>query len=95
MTIHIPYLCTGLGIDYQELSSSITSSVGDSTVYGSVRINNDNSNEDPEMFTIQIVNCTNTAASCEPAVMNTTLSITINDDTSDGMYCKGYKLVGH
>ena len=47
------------------------------------------------MFTIQIVNCTNTAASCEPAVMNTTLSITINDDTSDGMYCKGYKLVGH
>ena len=62
---------------------------------GSVSILNDDMNEDPEMFTIQIVNCTNTASSCTPAMMNTTLSITINDDASDGMYCKGYKLVGH
>ena len=47
------------------------------------------------MFIIQIVKCTNTAALCGPAVMNTTLSITIIDDARDGMYCKGYKLVGH
>ena len=60
---------------------------------GSVRIIDDVTNEDPEMFTMQIVNCTNTASSCTPAMMNTTLSITI--DASDGMYCKGYKLVGH
>ena len=62
---------------------------------GSVGIIDDGTNEDPEIFTIQIVNCTNTVASCRPAVMNTTLSITIDDDASDGMYCKGYKLVGH
>ena len=62
---------------------------------GSVGIIDDDTNEDPEMFTVQIVSCTNTATSCGPAVMNTTLSITINDDASDGMYCKGYKLVGH
>ena len=62
---------------------------------GSVGIIDDDTNEDPEMFIIQIDKCTNTAASCGPAVMNNTLSITIIDDARDGMYCKGYKLVGH
>ena len=53
---------------------------------GSVRIVNDDRNEDPEVFTIQIVNCTNTATLCTLAIMNTTLSITIIDDVNDGMY---------
>ena len=53
---------------------------------GSVRIFDDDLNEDPEVFTVQIVNCTNTVTLCTPAVMNTTLSITIIDDVNDGMY---------
>ena len=64
---------------------------------GSVGIINDDTNEDPEMFTIQIVNCANTAASCGPAVMNTTLSIIIIDDVNDGMYrlvSKRYSYIG-
>ena len=52
---------------------------------GSVEIINDNRNEDPEVFTIQIVNCTNTVTLCTPAMMNATLSITIIDDVNDGM----------
>ena len=53
---------------------------------GSVGIIDDDTNEDPEIFTIQIVNCTNTVTLCTPAMMNTTLSITIIDDVDDGMY---------
>ena len=83
--IHIPYLCTDSGSDYGQLSSPITSSVGGSIVSGSVGIIDDDRNEDPEVFTVQIVNCTNTASSCTPALMNTTLSITIIDDVDDGM----------
>ena len=71
--------------DYLQPSSPITSSVGDTTVSGSVRIIDDDENEDPEMFTVQIVSCTNTASSCTPAMMNATVMITINDEANDGM----------
>ena len=47
---------------------------------GSVRIIDDDTNEDPEMFTVQIVNCTNTVTLCTPAMINATLSITIIDN---------------
>ena len=53
---------------------------------GSVRIFDDDLNEDPEMFTVQIVNCTNTVTLCTPAMINATLSITIIDNVDDGMY---------
>ena len=82
--LYIPYLCTGAGSDYQQPSSPITSSVGDNTVSGSIRIIDDDENEDSETFTVQIVNCTNTAVLCTPAMMNTTLTITINGP-NDGM----------
>ena len=66
-------------MDYTMLSTPITSSVGNSTVSGSVRIINDDENEDTETFTIRIDNCTDLMASCDPGIMDN-LTITIEDD---------------
>ena len=60
-------------------STPITSSVGDSTVSGSVSIIDDDENEDAEMFTIHIDGCTNNMISCNPGSMDT-LTITIDDN---------------
>ena len=68
--------------DYENLTSSITSSVGGTTVSGSVDIINDSTNEDTEMLSLHIHNCTNTAAGCSVLLQYST--ITITDD--DSMY---------
>ena len=81
VTIFITYHFTAdVDTDYRNLSTPITSMVGSNTVSGSVTIINDNTNEDTEMFTIHIDNCSNSVAVCTPSLMNTTLTIAINDD---------------
>ena len=68
--------------DYENLTNPITSSVGATTVSGTVDIINDNIIEDTEMLSLHIHNCTNTAAACSNLVQYS--SITITDD--DSMY---------
>ena len=69
--------------DYENLTSPITSSVGGTTVSGSVDIINDSTNEDTEMLTLHIHNCTNTVAGCSVVLLQYS-TINITDD--DSMY---------
>ena len=72
----------GGGIDYIPISTTLTSSPGTNTINGSIDINNDDQNEDTEMFSILIYNCTNSLTTCDPGLMNN-LVININDDAND------------
>ena len=70
--------------DYENLTSAISSTVGGTTVSGSVIIIDDMINEDTEMFSLHVHNCTNTVAGC--SVLLPYSLITINDNDSK-FYC--------
>ena len=82
----------GLNSDYRMLSTPIMSSIGESTVSGSIIITDDDTNEDTEMFTIHIDNCTNNLAPCVPGMMNLTI-ITIDDNDGNVTYIYNYILL--
>ena len=65
--------------DYENLTNPITSSIGGTTVSGSVDIINDNINEDTEMLSLHIHNCTNTVAGCSVTLPYSTINITDDD----------------
>ena len=71
-----------MGDDYENLTSIITSSVGGTTVSGSVDIIDDNMVEVAQGFSLHIHNCTNTAVGCSFSFPYFTITITDND----GMY---------
>ena len=72
----------GAGMDYVPISTTLTSSTGTNTINGSIDIINDETNEDTEMFSILIYNCTNSLTTCAHGLMNN-LVININDDAND------------
>ena len=70
------------GSDYVGISTSVTSLLGTDTINESIVINNDEQNEETEMFSILIYNCTNSLTTCAHGLMNN-LEININDDAND------------
>ena len=65
--------------DYENLTSAISSTVGGTTVSGSVIIIDDMINEDTETFSLHVHNCTNTVAGCSALVPYSAIIINDND----------------